>query len=93
MQSMINEVLTGAETTAAGFADIDQLEKRWAAASGTERIILPRHGLESFKNFWTWLFRDAERARSADALWRQYNVLFNRLELTDLTKDKGAKVH
>jgi hypothetical protein len=39
------------------------------------------------------LFRDAERARSADALWRQYNVLFNRLELTDMTKDKGAKVH
>ena len=93
MQSMINEVLTGAETTAAGFADIDQLEKRWVAESGVVGMGFPRHNLERFKNFWTWVFTDASRARSADALWRQYNALFVRLELVDFTKDKGAEQH
>ena len=93
MTTMINEIASGAESSAAGFADIDQLEKRWAGESGVEKIVLPRHGAESFKNFWTWIFRDAGRARSADALWRQYNVLFNRLELLDLTKEKDVKVH
>ena len=93
MQSMINEVLTGAETTAAGFADIDQLEKRWVAESGVVGMGFPRHNLERFKNFWTWVFTDASRARSADALWRQYNALFVRLELIDFTKDKGAEQH
>ena len=93
MSTMINEVMTGAETTAAGYADIDQLEKRWVAESGVDGIGYPRHNLERFKAFWSWIFRDAERARSADALWRQYNSLFMKLELTDFTKDKGAELH
>eukprot|EP00966_Prymnesium_polylepis_P105650 2446814-Prymnesium_polylepis.1 len=68
MTTMINDISSGAESSAAGFADIDQLEKRWTAESGVERIVLPRHSGKSFKNFWTWIFRDAGRARSADAL-------------------------
>eukprot|EP00966_Prymnesium_polylepis_P107105 2480351-Prymnesium_polylepis.1 len=47
----------------------------------------------SVQRKWYNLITDVARARSADALWRQYNALFVKLELTDFTKDKGAEQH
>ena len=94
-RTMILELTQNAETTAAGYSDFDQLERRFVLEHGLEgdRALLPRHSREAFLNFLTWMSIDAGRVRSLETMWRTMGTMFEKLSLVNFTKDKGVQAH
>ena len=94
--SMLLEMSTGAEGTAAGYSDYARLERQWVAHVSGEAladggIVLPRHSEESFISFLGWLATDADRARSFGTIVRAAGGVLERLELTNWTKTSRVK--
>ena len=96
-RTMVLELNQGKETTAAGFADYTQLEERYALGMGKvldgADLQLPRHNVESFKNFLTWMAIDADRARSVESVMRTAGAMMVKLGIPDVTKNGSVKAH
>ena len=96
-RTMVLELNQGKETTAAGFADYTQLEERYALGMGKvldgAALQLPRHSVESFKNFLTWMALDADRARSVESIMRVAGSMMVKLGIPDVTKNGAVKAH
>ena len=96
-RTMVLELNQGKETTAAGFADYTQLEERYALGMGKvldgAALHLPRHNVESFKNFLTWMAIDADRARSVESVMRTAGAMMVKLGIPDVTKNGAVKAH
>lgn len=96
--TMLLELTTGKEGTAAGYSDFARLERQWVQWAGgggdaveAGSIVLPRHSLESFLSFTTWLVTDADRARSFGTIVRSAAGVLEKLELTNWTKHARVK--
>ena len=98
-KTMILELGQGAEASAAGFANYVRLEDEYVRGSGKVLdgggggLILPRSNPEAFKNFMTWMALDTERVRSLESTVRTAGAFFCKVDLPDVTKDKGVKKH
>jgi hypothetical protein len=96
LRTCVIELSQGRETTAASYAGYVNLEERYVTGLGSvlgAGLRLPRHNAESFKNFVSWLALDADRARSIESVVRSAGAFMTKLELTDVTKDRGVKAH
>ena len=95
-RTMVLELGQGKETTAAGYANYTRLEEEYVLGMGRaldERMILPRHSAEAFKNFLTWLIHTRKLAREVDSIVRSAGSYFVKLKLTDVTKLGEVKAH
>ena len=96
-ESMLLELATGKESTAAGYSDFARLEREWIAhVSGDDEgragsVVMPRHSAESFIAFMLWLVKDAGRTRSFGTVLRAAGGVLERLELTNWTKTPRVK--
>ena len=96
LRTAVIELTQGRETTAASYSAYVNLEEKYVTGLGSvlgEGLRLPRHNPEAFKNFVSWLALDADRARSLESVVRTAGAFMTKLELPDVTKDKGVKAH
>ena len=96
-KTMVLELGQGKESTAASYAEYTRLEEKYAMGFGrvlNERSLnLPRHNVESFKNFCTWMVLSADRARSLESIVRTVGAMMVKLGLPDVTKSGAVKAH
>ena len=93
-ETMLLILSRGAESSGAGFADWVKKEAEWALSVGGGSVRLPSDHPTSLNLFFTWLVRDADRARSLSTLWRaagSYMVRTHRVNLT--STESGCKAH
>jgi hypothetical protein len=103
-RTMILELSQGAESTAAGYADFAKLELRYVqgmggvldgggVAGGPPGLLMPRHNVEAFKNFATWLATDGVRGTGLESTIRAAGAFLTKSGLTDHTKNKSFQAH
>ena len=93
------ELTTGAEGTAANYAEFARLERVWVASlvAGDEGMTpgdfaLPRHSMESFIAFLRWLVTDGARARSFHTIFRAAAGVLSQEELGLTNWSKSPRV-
>ena len=93
-ETMLLILSRGAESSGAGFADWVKKEAEWALSVGGGNVRLPSDHPTSLNLFFTWLVRDAERARSLTTLWRSAGAYMVRTHRVNLTSTEGGcKAH
>ena len=96
-RTMVLELGQGKESTAASYAEYTRLEEKYALGFGRvldgKVLNLPRHSVEAFKNFCTWMVLTEERARSLESTVRTAGAMMVKLGLTDVTKSGAVKAH
>ena len=95
-KTMILELSQGKETTAGGYSEYTSLEERYVLGLGfvlNGGLRLPRHSVEAFKNFLSWVALDAERARSLQSLVRMASSFFSKLKIPNVANDKSVQAH
>ena len=96
-RTMVLELGQGKESTAASYAEYTRLEEKYALGFGRlldgQVLNLPRHSVEAFKNFCTWMVLTEERARSLESTVRTAGAMMVKLGLTDVTKSGAVKAH
>ena len=96
-ESMLLEMNTGAEGTAAGYAEFTRLEREWISSQSgggeieASALRYPRHSIESFIAFTHWLVTEAGRGRSFATIMRSAGGVMSKLSLENWTTHKRVK--
>ena len=94
---MVLELTQGREATAAGYAEFVSLEEKYAMGMGimlaSGQLSLPRHNVETMKNFISWMALSYDRARSLPSVFRGAGAFLSKLEVFNPCNSKAVQAH